>query len=214
MLPTGLSRFEWIVRGDQHGPHEIFDQDLASFEYAAVLPTRGALVPAWLLIVPRQRLLSLAEMDDRARARIIAIADAISERVAAREGSAIVFEHGPGRRGSAASCGVEQAHLHVVGTTAPVFDRLLDAVPEVVWSRADLLDPWCKLPARSDYLMVRSKERAVVAQVAVPTSQRLRRAMASVLGLGDEWDYRSFPQESNALRTVRMFSGGFSDIRP
>ena len=208
---TPAARFAWIVRGASHGPDAAFDEDLADFAEAAVVPTRGALVAEWLLVVPRTPCLSVAELDRPHRARILAIANAVSVRMPARAGASVTFEHGPGRQGSATGCGVDQAHLHVVGGVPHLLERLVDAVGDASWSAADYDDPWAAIPSGSDYLMIRDRHRAVRARVSSPTSQRLRRALASVLGLGDEWDYRSHPNERNARLTREMFRGAFAD---
>ena len=72
-------------------------------------------------------------------------------------------------------------------------------------------DPWSTLPLGSDYLMVRDARRTVVTIVEHPKSQRLRRALADVLGRGNEWDYRSHPNAENARRTKEIFSGAFAE---
>ena len=209
--PTPPTRFDWILRGASRGPHDAFDEDLAHYPEAAVIPTRGALVAEWLLVVPRAPCLSLAELDRPDRVRLLSIVDSASARVSATAGASVTFEHGPGRRGTAAGCGVDQAHMHVVGGSLDLLDRLIDRVGEAEWLTVDHADPWADVPPGSDYLMVRDDRRAVRATVDVPTPQRLRRALADALGRGHEWDYRSYPNEPNARRTKEMFSGAFAD---
>lgn len=210
-LPSPPSRFAWVLRGASCGPDEAFDEDLARYPEAAVIPTRGALVPSWLLVVPRKACLSVAELDVNERARLLSIAEEVSIQVTARAGACVAFEHGPGRRGTAAGCGVDQAHLHVVGGAPDLLDRLIERVSEN-WSAADHADPWSAVPTGSDYLMIRDQGRAVRALMASPTSQRLRRALANALGIEQEWDYRSHPNAPNARRTKEMFRGAFAPV--
>jgi ATP adenylyltransferase len=210
-LLAPAARFAWILQGASRGPDDTFDEDLADFAEAAVIPTRGALVSEWLLIVPRRPCLSMAELAGPDRARLLAISNAVSARVSALVGSFVTFEHGPGRRGSATGCGVDQAHLHVVGGGPDLLDRLVAAVDDAAWSVADHADPWRSMPAGSDYLMIRDRERAVRALIDSPTSQRLRRAIAPMLGREHEWDYRAHPHEANARRTKEIFRGAFAD---
>jgi len=210
-LLAPAARFAWILQGDSRGPDDTFDEDLADFADAAVIPTRGALVSEWLLIVPRKPCLSIAELSAPDRARLIAISDTLSARVSTLVGSSVTFEHGPGRRGSVVGCGVDQAHLHVVGGRAEMFDRLIEAVDDEAWSVADHADPWRSIAVGADYLMVRDHERAVRALTDGTTSQRLRRAIALMLGREKEWDYRSHPHEANARRTKEIFRGAFAD---
>lgn len=205
------TRFDWILRGASHGPDGAFDEDLARYADAAVIPTRGALVAGWLLVVPRTPCLSVAELGQLNRVRLLAIADEASARMSAQVGASVMFEHGPGRVGTAAGCGVDQAHLHVVGGAPYLLEKLMEQVGEVEWSEADHADPWATVPSGSDYLMIRNRDRAVRAVVEDPKSQRLRRALAETLGREHEWDYRSHPNALNAQRTKEMFSGAFAD---
>ncbi len=208
-LPAPPSRFAWVLQGATLGPDEAFDEDLAHYVEAAVIPTRGAFIPTWLLVVPRTRGLSVAEFDGRERARLLQIAEEVSKQIAASAGAFVTFEHGPGRRGTAAGCGVDQAHLHVVGGAPDLLTRLVERVPEN-WSEADHADPWSGVPPVSDYLMIRDASRTVLALVSNPTPQCLRRALADALGIEREWDYRSYPNSSNARRTKEMFRGAFA----
>ena len=209
--PVSSARFAWVLRGASRGVDDAFDEDLGRYADAAVIPTRGALVAEYLLIVPRTPCLSIAELDTPGRARVLAIADDVSAKISARVGAAVTFEHGPGRRGTAAGCGVDQGHLHVVGGSPDLLDRLVEQVDEASWSMASHADPWSTLPPGSDYLMVRDSQRTVLTIVEHPTSQRLRRALADVLARGDEWDYRSHPNAKNARRTKEIFSGAFAE---
>jgi ATP adenylyltransferase len=209
-LPALRQRFAWIAHGLSLGPDEVFDVDLAHYEAAAIIPTRGAFVPEWLLVVPRVACISIAELDAAQRVSLLAIVDKISELISARAEASVMFEHGPGRQLSAAGCGVDQAHLHVVGGKYNLLESLVEQVGEVYWSAVDHADPWAGVPLDSDYLIIRNRDRAVRAFTSNPTSQRLRRALADTLGLGNEWDYRSHPNEENACRTKEMFRGAFA----
>ena len=209
--PTRAGRFAWILQGASCGPDATFDEDLADFAEAAVIPTRGALDAEWLLVVPRRPCLSIAELAAPDRARLLAISDAVSTQVSTVAGNSVTFEHGPGQRGSATGCGVDQAHLHVVGGDSDLLDRLVEAIDDTAWSGVDHSDPWQLLPVGADYLMIRDRERAVRALVDSPTSQRLRRAIALMLGREYEWDYRLHPHEANARRTKEVFHGAFAN---
>ena len=210
-LSVPPARFAWVLDGACRGMDHTFDEDLGRYADAAITPTRGALVAEYLLVVPRTPCLSVSELDALGRARVLAVADDVSARVSARVGAAVIFEHGPGRRGTAVGCGVDQGHLHVVGGAPDLLDRLVDQVDEASWSMTSHAAPWSALPPGSDYLMVRDSRRTVVTLVTHPTSQRLRRALAESLGRGNEWDYRSHPNAENARRTKEIFSGAFAD---
>lgn len=198
-------RFGWVMQGQSHGTNAAFDQDLARYEEAAIIPTQGAFLAEWLLVVPRTPCLSVSELDISARARLLSIADEVATHVARKAGNAVIFEHGPRRAKTLTGCGVDQAHLHVVGWQSDLFDQLTEEVGEVKWKPANYLDPWGEIQPDSDYLMIRDSRRSAVAVVESPSSQRLRRALASVTGHKDEWDYRTHPNPKNALCTQALF---------
>lgn len=208
-LPAPPTRFSWIVQGASHGPNKDFDEDLGRYTEAAIIPTRGAFLPEWLLVVPRTPCLSIAELDKIERDRILAIAADVSNQISSRSGSFVIFEHGPSRRQTLMGCGVDQAHLHVVGGEPNLIDRLIDHVSEASWSTVDHADPWAELPSGSDYLMIRNDQRSVRAIIDNPVSQRLRRALADVVGHGEEWNYRSHPNVQIARQTKAMFRNAF-----
>jgi hypothetical protein len=106
-------------------------------------------------------------------------------------------------------CGVDQAHLHIVGGKPNLIDRLVEHVSEASWSTVDHTDPWTELPLGSDYLMMRNHQRSVRAIIDKPVSQRLRRALADVVGRGEEWNYRSHPNAQIARQTKAMFRDAF-----
>lgn len=211
--PAIPKRFGWVIQGMSTGPDPVFDEDLGDFPEAAILPTRGALVPEWLLIVPRKPYLSVAKASFEDRRNFVAIADTVSNKIADRAAECILFEHGPSSYGSEAGCGVDQAHLHVVGGAQGFMNRVLRETADLSWSEADYTDPWRALTPGVDYLVLRDGTRALSTPVSNPTSQRLRRAIARALSRGAEWDYRKFPHEANASRTLEMFRGAFGRPR-
>lgn len=203
--PARPTRFSWILQGAERGPDPIFDEDLASYPDVAVIPTRGAMVAEWMLVVPRFPALSIAALEAPTRRRILRIADDASAHLSAQTGSSVLFEHGPSSWGNPASCGVDQAHIHVIGAAAVCLDALMQQVGEVRWEPVDHDDPWASITEGSDYLLLRDHLRAVVALVDRPVSQRLRKAVAALLDRPDEWDYRLHPHTDNARRTKLFF---------
>lgn len=199
-------RFGWVAAGHRLGPDRVFDQDLAEMDAVAVLPTKGAIVPEWLLVVPKIEALSLAEVGSLARRAVLDCVKEVEEHVSQAAGDAVIFEHGAGRRGSASGCGVDQAHLHVVGLDRHFVESVL-VMPsaELRWRSVDTTDPWEGLPPGSDYLMMMHGETAWRALTSTPTSQFMRRRIAHFVGTPGEWDYRRYPHADNAERTKALF---------
>src|SRR5260221_4771447 len=79
-----------------------------------VLPTKGSLVPGWLLVAAKRHAicagaLSAAEHDELRECVSVA-----KDLVASKFGSPTVFEHGPSEEHTALGCGIDHAHIHVV----------------------------------------------------------------------------------------------------
>lgn len=190
----------------------MFDVDIGTYNFAAVIPTRGALLPEWLMLVPRVQCLAVRELEVSARRLLMEYANEVSGWITAAAGHAIVFEHGAGHVGSTVGCGVDQAHLHVAGIAEGFTDWVIDNSDGVVWHQVNPCDPWRDMDSGSDYLVLIDGPRAWKALPHVPTSQFLRRKIAAFLGRPEEWDYRRHPNVENAKRTTAIF--GRRDGRP
>ena len=202
-------RFAWVLAGAQTGPDRRFDIDLAEFRSAAVVPTKGALLRDWLLIVPRQPCLAVARMAARQRLDILRCSEIVAQVVTRVAGSAVVFEHGASEFGAPSSCGVDQAHLHVVGVPHSFVDWVVQGSGDHSWVAANRDDPWIDVAPGSDYLLVLAERGAWTAMVEVPTSQYLRKRIAAFIEQPEEWDYRKYPNAANAKQTAKRFSRAF-----
>ena len=206
-------RFDWVVDGQIKGADRQIDVDLGGFADAAIVPSLGALIPEWLLIVPRQPCFSVAALPKVARRQLMNRTGAVVAAIQRLSGGAVVFEHGAGRFGSLNGCGVDQAHIHVVGLQPGFADYALRNSADLNWQNVDGADPWADLTAGTDYLLVMERDKTFAATLERPTSQFMRRMVADFLGCADQWDYRQHPNENNAQRTIQLFSGAFPDNR-
>lgn len=200
----GNSRFHWLFTGEPGGPREPWDRELFSSPSFAVVPSLGSLVPGWLLIVPRRPMISLRELKVEERKEIDQLINEVASRAKIFGGELFAFEHGSGHRGSKMGCGVDQAHLHVVPLEFDLVDWALsqsgDAFNWTQYSELLLTD----LPATGEYISVWnvSSRGGAVASVTKSVSQWMRRAIATKLGVDEDWDYRTNPQMENITKTV------------
>jgi ATP adenylyltransferase len=173
-------------------------------EFVAV-PSIGALIPGWMLVVPRRHALSLVSLDEGERQRLWRFVRATGESVAADYGPVTLFEHGPACSGHAAGCGIDHAHLHVVPTGD--LDLLRGAqthLPELQWRAVSDLDAAQEaVDVDEDYLFLEtpSRERWLSTGHAIP-SQAFRRVIAAELGCPGDFNWRSHPQLDVVKRTI------------
>jgi diadenosine tetraphosphate (Ap4A) HIT family hydrolase len=201
--PT-LPRFSWVVEGAQAGPDPVFDRVLAQTPSFVAMPTMGSLVPGWCLVVPRRRLLSLAELTEIEKVELAELRGRLSERLG-RGGKAVFeFEHGAREAGTAIGCGVDQAHLHVVPLDFDLIAAVHCEQPISVVGK-DATDIWRGL-SDAEYVLVRraAEEMTYGFYPELPISQFVRRVVARHIGHADRWDYRDDVGRENALATIAL----------
>ncbi len=178
---------------------------LAEDAHFVAVPSIGALVPGWMLIVPRQHELSLAALDTSGQDRLWRFANPIAERVAVKYGPVSLFEHGPAKAHRPVGCGVDRAHLHIVPTRA--IDLLRGArthFPDLRWTAVpDLVAARHAVRTGDDYLYLETPrgERWLATGSAIP-SQVFRRVIAAELGRPHDFNWRTHPQLGTVRRTI------------
>jgi diadenosine tetraphosphate (Ap4A) HIT family hydrolase len=201
-----LERFAWVSDGRRAGPDRVFDADLANMDAAAVVPTKGAIIPEWLMVIPRVRAISVAAIEGDRRKAVLDCAQRVRNVVGNVAGDAVMFEHGSAQVGSAAGCGVDQAHIHVVGLSEAFVSAMLrDDSAGLEWRSVANSDPWEHIPNATEYLLLSHGERSWIAQTHAPLSQFMRRRIADFVGTPGEWDYRRHPHAANAERSKHLF---------
>lgn len=155
---------------------------------AAVVPTRGSLIEGWILVVPREHVLSSAALPETRKTAIWETVAESLELVKAAYGTATVFEHGAAVPSSVIGCGIDHVHFHVAPTqfdlsaAARNYSRSLD----LNWV---FEERWPTDPARP-FLAVSDGEGVWRAEGQIP-SQFFRRVIAAELGRESEFDWKT-----------------------
>lgn len=79
-----------------------------------VLPSLGALVEGWVLLVPKQHFLSMGALPDSLIPEMQDLKRSVCAFLQDTYGTASAFEHGPGQKERKVGCGVDHAHLHIL----------------------------------------------------------------------------------------------------
>jgi hypothetical protein len=157
-------------------------------------------------------MLSLRELSASEQDELSLLIEKAAVALRVFDGRIFAFEHGSSHDGSLAGCGVDQAHLHLVPLN---FDLLASVSSKqsrgVIWHTYGKL-LLTDLPSEGEYIAVWRVEdgRGAVAHVQEPVSQWMRRAIASELGMGEDWDYRTKHQLENIRATVARIQGTIS----
>lgn len=202
---TESSKLHWLFLSDASRPTEPYNTVLCETRNFAVLPTKGSIVPGWVLVIPKFPITRLADVPKELRGELDDIVCSTIEGLQSRFGNVYSFEHGGFAR-SKVSCGVDQAHLHIACLD---FD-LLDAVQlkgdkqwvECVHSRVP-----SDMPIGDEYWFVSSNEKSIFAPVVLPESQFFRKVIARHAGRPNRWDYRIDGFEENVKITIKALAG-------
>jgi diadenosine tetraphosphate (Ap4A) HIT family hydrolase len=181
-----------------------YDEVLRANANYVVVPSLGALVPGWSLVIPRRPLLNLSGLQAPERENLLALVSEFARDLGVFGDPVYAFEHGSSMSGSVVGCGVEQAHLHVVPLPFDLVEAVTtDSSADVTWTRTAAI-PLNELPTATDYVAVWRLDTGagVVGALATPVSQWVRRVIARELGVEAEWDYRTNPQMMNVKKTV------------
>jgi ATP adenylyltransferase len=109
-------RCNFCALNDLHASRALWDTILLETTHFHVIPTIGPVIEGWVLIVSKQHALSMASLDAELIEELAALRLSVAKTMQKAYGTVAVFEHGPIQPQSEVGCGVDHAHLHVVGT--------------------------------------------------------------------------------------------------
>ncbi|WP_444668426.1 hypothetical protein [Cereibacter changlensis] len=199
-------KFSWLTEpGSAAKPN--FDLVVFENEHFVALPSLGALVDFWILIVPKRPMPNIAAITDVERCSLLHIRSEIRKRASRMSGGADLyeFEHG-GSLGGIVSCGVDQAHLHMVNLP---FDLLSECeASEHDWREGgDAAELSIDTTNGKEYLFAQCGARSKIANPQSKTSQWFRMLIARKLG-ENAWDYKAEPY----LNRVWAMSENFGNV--
>jgi ATP adenylyltransferase len=203
-MTDATTRFDFIVEPRLRCSSRLEDTFLAETRSFAVVPSLGSLVPGWLLVVPKRRILNCSMLAEGERSELKDLIVQLTEALRLFPGQVFAFEHGASHVGSLTGCGVDQAHIHLV----PLEFDLLAAASDTTGVRwdvhecgdvVDLIDGH-----RGEYVAIHDcgRDRGILGRALGETSQWVRKVIAAELNRADEWDYRTTPQHDLIAVTV------------
>lgn len=184
-----------------------WDEHLLSTDGTVALASLGAIVPGWVLILPRRHVLNVASLYAHELKEFWQVHELAIDRLRAHFGSPVVsFEHGPMQPGSPVGCTVDHAHLHVVPCDIHLPDAARAELPGLSWMPFDRTAYRHLLSLGKPYLTVQDASGTwwAASSNAIP-SQALRRVIATHVGLRDTYDWRAHPCIRNVESTVAAF---------
>jgi ATP adenylyltransferase len=173
----------------------LWDTPLYESESFVALPTVGALLEGWLLVVPKSPLLAFANLPDERIGELESFLGEVTAEVARHYGSVAVFEHGAPSARSPIGCGVDYAHLHLVPTDCDLLEGAQKIEPSVRWSRIKSLRRLREIAASGEgYWLLQQQygcgDICVGRSELSQPSQLFRRILAAHIGVPDKYDWK------------------------
>jgi ATP adenylyltransferase len=189
----------------------LYDTPVYQSEHFLVLPTVGALIEDWLLLVPKCHCLCIGTLPDSLGDELRDVYDVVRTAIKKAHPDVVVFEHGPAKPGSPVGCSVDHAHLHFVG---------LPLIRTAVQEFTDATINWCRMShlaeLRSiaeqgkDYLFFEDANREMWVGTATDIpSQLFRKVAADYLGRKHQYDWRTYPFPELANQSYRKYDALF-----
>lgn len=191
-----------------------WDTVLFESDNFVVVPTRGAIVEGWLLVVSKEHVLCMGALARGIHRELCEIVEHTSSVFEQAYGRPTVFEHGPSKTGLGIGCGVDHAHLHLVpldfslrSATARSLERFrANWVPSA--EGLGSLKGLHELGRSYLYLAEPGASAVHCASDTLPC-QFMRRVIAKECGLLEEYDYHTHPRQVSVVKTVDRLRGRF-----
>jgi ATP adenylyltransferase len=174
----------------------------------AIVPSKGALIPGWLLVVSEQHHIASAALDKNERIDLEEGIESARLMVESVFGAATIFENGPSAKATALGCGIDHVHIHVVPLGFSLSEATRRRHPSIEWLPCESLAQLSTVHSQGKaYFYVREPNRSPVFAIPkIRQSQLLRRVIAAEVGKEQLWDYTSHFGLDNISRTLESLS--------
>ncbi|MFZ5452451.1 MAG: hypothetical protein ACOZF2_11375 [Thermodesulfobacteriota bacterium] len=187
-----------------HGHGEAWNEPLFESPNFVVLPSLGALVEGWLLLVPKKHFICMGALPDSVAAEMQEMKYFLCSVLQKYYGQVCAFEHGPSRAGLSVGCGVDHAHLHMVPVSFDLFSAVTPILPEnAFWFEGGIEECRAAFTRGEDYLYL--EQPIGVGRITTHQdfgSQLFRRAIATRIGALNQFNWREHPQFPNVSATI------------
>ena len=196
------NKFHWLFLGEQTGTRNRYDNAILETKHFVVLPSLGSLVAGWLLVVPKTPLGRIVDLNREFRQEFEALVSQSIDKVEREFGCAFLFEHG-GNKGSKVSCGVDQAHLHIVPLEFNLLRLAEQSTQGPRITKDEFVLPY-DICGRNEYWYVSDKKRTLAIAATEPKSQWFRKLIAHETGQSQKWDYKEHPFYDQIDKTLKV----------
>lgn len=185
-------------------PVKAWNKSLFESQNFVALPSLGALVEGWVLLVPKRHFISFGAMPDSVLAEMSDFKSFVCSVLGQCYGTLGAFEHGPSAASRTMGCGVDHAHLHLVPCQFDLLNEVTPYLPRgVTWTNAGIEECQAAYRRGEDYLYL--EQPIGSARIATHDrfgSQLFRRAIATRIGVWDQYNWRDHEQLTTVMATI------------
>ncbi|GGH17479.1 HIT family protein [Mucilaginibacter phyllosphaerae] len=183
---------------------EIWNTVLFETSNFFVVPTLGALVEGWLLIVSKEHYLCVGELDSELFEELEKLTFKVSNFLTKLYGDITIFEHGPAVPNQLVGCSVDHLHLHL----APLSFDLLGATKNIIdleWTElVDFKQSKEYFNRSKPYVYIKNpKNEQFIATSNVFPSQTLRQAIAYEINKFEKYNWRNNLEIDHIMSTIK-----------
>jgi hypothetical protein len=202
---AGENRFRALLDGVGTAA---YDRPLLTASKWIVAPTLGAIIPGWLLAIPRRPALNFSQWATDEAERPETILQQLREHLGLSSREVIWFEHGPVQNGTIIGCGLDHAHIHVLikpSFSFELFEATARSLSDLDWKRSPAEEGYAGLSDCHSYLIAGSGESVLTALNVEKAGSQFFRRVVSKLAAEAGWDYRRHPHAKNISQTISTF---------
>jgi len=181
-----------------------WNQPLFESPNFVALPSLGALVEGWLLLIPKRHFISFGAIPSSMHPEINEFKRYLCTMLRQHYGTVAVFEHGPSMVNRTVGCGVDHAHLHLVPLQFDLATEVFPFLPDsITWSGAGIEGCQDAYIRSEDYLYL--EQPIGSGRLATHDefgSQLFRKAIATRLGVHDQYNWHEHTQLATVMATI------------
>ena len=185
-----------------------FDVVLRRGPGVVLTPTKGTLVPGYVMAVATEHVLSFGKLGTTTLLVDIApwLVDTTTE-LADKFGNYMIFEHGSASESERRGGCIVHAHMHLIPASGNTVDAVL---AEASWNPVGGLEETAQHEERG-YAYLGWGDASWLSTAPSFPGQWIRRIIARAVGKPDEWDWAVFPGADNLETTLDRISGADFD---
>lgn len=189
--------------------NDLYNQILFESHNFRVIPSIGALVQGWLLIIPKEHYISMGTIKDmNLQLELEELISKVGSIVKQEYGEYIVFENGAYCKDKLVGCGVDYAHIHILPTKIDIINSLEnDSNIKYDWKEINNISACIEyINHNKPYLLIQDQQKKIriTTDDNIP-SQLFRKVIANSLNLAGKYDWKQYPFIDNVIETINVY---------